>query len=222
MIFFGGGDGFCYAFDPEPASDGTLREIWRYDGNAPHYRKSADGKPMKYGTPKGPSEIVATPVFHQGRVYVAIGQDPESGDGVGRMNCIDPAAGTGDITEKGRVWTYDKIGRSTSTAAVAPDGLLYVADFAGKVYCLESATGKEVWVHDVQSRVWGSTLVADGKVFVGNEDGMLLVLQAGRADKQLAEVECGGPVYSTPVAANGVLFVGTDQNLFAFKEGGAK
>ena len=222
MVFFGGGDGWCYAFDPAPGTDGTLKEIWRFDCNAPEYRKGPDGQPIKHGKPKGPSEIVATPVFANDRVYVAIGQDPEAGDGVGRLNCINPAAGMGDITQAGRVWAYDQIGRSTSTASVGPDGLLYVADFAGKVYCVDANTGREVWVHDTQSRIWGSTLLADGKVYVGNEDGFVQVLQAGRAKKLLGEIEFGGPVYSSPLAANGVLYVTTDQNLYALRAGGGQ
>src|SRR4051794_33729739 len=66
MIIFGGGDGFCYAFDPMPipGPDGTpiLKELWRFDANSPGHRMK-DGKPIKYGGDEGPREILATPVF---------------------------------------------------------------------------------------------------------------------------------------------------------------
>jgi outer membrane protein assembly factor BamB len=216
QVIFGGDDGFCYGFDPVPTADGTLKELWRYDCNAPAYRAASDGKPMKYGTSKGPSGVLATPVVANDRVYIAIGQDPENSDGVGRLNCIDPTK-TGDISKTGQVWTFDQIGRSMSTVSVA-DGLLYVADFAGRIYCLDADTGKLNWTHDGQSALWGSTFVADGKVYVGNEDRFIFTFAAGREKKLLAENEFPSPIYSTPVAANGVLYIATSDNLYAFSE----
>ena len=211
LVVFGAGDGWCYGLEPE-----TLKEAWRFDCNPPQYR-AKDGKPVKYQpTAAGsPSEVVATPVVHDSRVYLAIGQSPENGDGNGAMSCIDGTK-TGDITRSGAVWRYDKINRSVSTASVA-DGLVYVADFAGFVYCLDAASGKEVWKLDTQARIWGSTLLADGKVYAGNENGTLLVLAAGRELKKLAEIDFAAPILSTPVAANGVLYVATDKHLYALQ-----
>ena len=60
MVVFGGGDGYCYAFEAEPV-DGVLKEIWRFDCNPPQYRVNPKTKkPIKYGHSKGYSEIVAT------------------------------------------------------------------------------------------------------------------------------------------------------------------
>ena len=212
LVVFGAGDGWCYGFEPE-----TLKEVWRCDCNPPQYRTGKDGKPVKYQpTAAGsPSEIIATPIVHENRVYVAIGQNPENGDGRGAITCIDGTK-AGDVTSSAVVWRNDTINRSVSTASVA-NGLVYLADFAGFVYCLDSATGKEVWKHDTQSRIWGSTFVADGKVYVGNENGTLTVLAAGREMKKLAEVDFAAPIYSTPVAANGVLYVATDKHLYALQ-----
>jgi outer membrane protein assembly factor BamB len=213
MVVFGGGDGFCYAFEPEPV-DGVLKEIWRFDCNPPQYKVNPKtNKPIKHGNSKGFSEICATPVIHDGNVYIATGQDPEAGDGVGNLSCID-ATKTGDITATGKVWSYDQIGRSLSSVSVS-GGLVYAADYAGQVRCLDAATGEEKWAHDTEGRVWGSTLVADGKVYVGTEERMLHVFTAGPEDKKIGEIELDGPVYSTPVVANGVLFVTSDKTLYA-------
>jgi outer membrane protein assembly factor BamB len=121
QLIFGGGDGWAYGFDPVPVEDDdgfmVFRELWKYDCNPPHYRHDEDGEPIKYATYKGPSEIISTPVIKNEKIYVAIGQDPEHGEGLGNLVCIDPTK-TGDITQSGRVWEYDKIDRTISTAAV--------------------------------------------------------------------------------------------------------
>jgi len=211
LVVFGGGDGWCYGFDLD------LNEVWRYDCNPKGYRTGTDGKPIKYEHEKGPSEVIATPVAVDGRVYVGIGQDPEKGDGVGAFNCIDGTK-TGDVTGTGQVWQFTGIQRSMSTASVA-DGLVYVGDFAGFVYCLDAATGKELWKHDTEGRMWGSTLLADGKVYAGNENGVLTVLAAGKEPKKVGEIDFGSTLYSTPVAANGTLYVATDKHLYAIGKG---
>src|SRR5438552_18578716 len=214
LILFGGGDGFCYAFDPKPVKEGDssfLKTAWKYDCNP------AERKKFKYPAAEGPSEINATPVFYKNRVYVAVGQDPEHGEGVGNLTCID-ATKTGDITQTGKIWSFDKIHRSISTVSIDPEsGLLFVGDFSGFVYCLDAETGKLNWIHDMKAHIWGSTLVADGKVYVGDEDGDFTVLAASKEKKILSEVNLGAPVYSTPIVANGVIYVSSNTHLFAFR-----
>jgi outer membrane protein assembly factor BamB len=219
MLVFGGGDGFCYGFDPNPApstdgSPGTLREIWRCDCNPPHLRKK-EGKATRYGDPDGPSEIVATPVLYGERVYAGIGQEPEQGEGSGCLTCID-ATHSGDVTETGKVWSVESIGRTVSTVSIA-DGLLYAAEFTGVVHCLDVNDGKELWSHDTEGHIWGSTLVADGKVYVGNEAGTFTILAAGKQKKLVATADFKEPIYSTPVATDSVLYVATQSRLYALR-----
>jgi outer membrane protein assembly factor BamB len=218
VVVFGGGDGFCYGFDPTPDSAGTLREIWRCDCNPPE-RRTKDGKPRKHSDPDGPSEIISTPVVAGDRVYVAIGHEPEGGEGAGAITCID-ASRTGDITASGKIWVNDAVNRSVSTASVA-GGLVYLADFPGIVHCLDAGTGKEIWQHDTEGHIWGSTLVADGIVYVGNESGTLFVFAAGKDKKLLGQVDTKDPIYSTPITSGHMLYVNTSGNLYAV-EGEAK
>jgi len=218
LCIFGGPDGWVYGFRPTPVEgeDGftILDEAFRFDANPPEYR-IRNGKPVRYATVAGPSEIIATPVVHNNRVYVPIGQDPEHGEGAGNLVCIDPTA-TGDITKSGAVWTYPLINRSLSTPAIVDD-LLYVGDFSGFVYCFDANSGELYWKHDTMSHIWGSALVADGKVFIGNEDGYLTILKAGREKEMIAEIDMKSPIYSSPVAANGVLYIQTHTHLFSIK-----
>jgi outer membrane protein assembly factor BamB len=211
ILLWGGGDGFAYGFEPKPVLDkeedlNILKELWRYDCNPPEYRKK-DGEPIKYATFRGPSEVIGTTVIADGLSYAVIGQDPEHGDGVGMLSCLDPATGKPK-------WTYKEIGRSISTPSIK-DGLLYIAEYDGDLHCLDAKTGKVHWVHETQSRIWGSTLVADGKVFLPTEDGDVHILAATKDKKVLGNVNFGAPVYSSPIVANNVLYVATMTHLYA-------
>ncbi len=216
-VFFGGGDGWLYAFDAEPkVKDDTayLKTIWKYDANPPEYR-IRNGQPVRYPSEEGPSEINATPVFYKDRVYVAIGQDPEHGEGIGHLVCVD-ATKTGDVTKTATIWEFKGIYRSISTVSIDPEtGLLFVGDFSGFVHCLDAETGQEYWTHDMKAHMWGSTMVADGKVYVGDEDGDLVVMAASKEKKLLSETNLSDPVYATPIVANGVIYVQTSGHLFA-------
>src|SRR5438270_543166 len=180
----------------------TGKKLWEFDTN-----------PKDSVWPKTRNELIATPVIYQDRVYIGNGQDPEHGEGVGHFYCID-ATKRGDITQSGRVWQFDKIRRSISTASIV-DGFLYVPDFSGFLHCLDAKTGQEYWTHDMFAAVWGSTLVVDGKVYLGDEDGDVTILQAGKEKKVLGEMNMGSAVYATPVPAHGALFLNNRNQLFA-------
>ncbi len=238
QVYFGGGDGVIYAFDAQPQK-GTgapivpvlpgpefkrdedkdldyLKKVWWADLNPPEYKVKA-GKLIKYPSPEGPSEINATPVFYKNRVYVTTGQDPEHGDGIGHFVCLD-ATKSGDLTKTGVIWDYKGINRSISSCSIDPaTGLLFIADFSGFITCLDAETGKLHWIYDLKTHIWGSTLVADGKVYVGGESGDVVVLAAKGGDKAvvLSTMDLGAPVYSTPIVANGTLYIGSQTHLFA-------
>jgi outer membrane protein assembly factor BamB len=218
-VYFGGGDGVLYALDTKPVKEddiNIIKKVWWFDAVPEEYKKDKTGKPIKYPAAEGPSEINSTPVFYKNRVYVPIGQDPEHGEGVGRLVCVD-ATKTGDITKTGLIWDFKEIHRSISTVSIDPEtGLLFVADFSGFVFCLDAETGKKYWEYDMKAHMWGSTFVADGKCYVGDEDGDFVVLAATKeGPKVLSEVNMGSPVYSTAIVANGNLYIGSQTHLFA-------
>jgi hypothetical protein len=166
--------------------------------------------------PKTRNEIISTPVIYEDKVYLANGQDPEHGEGVGHMYCID-ATKRGDITQTGRVWHYDKIRRSISTPAIS-DGIVYQPDFSGFLHALDAKTGQVYWTHDVFAAVWGSPIMIDGKLYLGDEDGDIVILQEGKTKKVIAEINMASSVYSTPVPANGTLFIANRNQLYAIAE----
>ncbi len=205
QVIFGGGDGWCYSYKPE-----TGELIWKFDLNPKDAKWAAHGR----GTRSG---IISTPVVFDDKVFLAVGQDPDHGDGPGHLYAID-ATGRGDITETGRVWHVggDDFRRSLSSVAIA-DGLLYAADLMGYLYCLDAKTGARHWRHDTFAAIWGSPFVVDGKVFVGTTDGEVVVLGHGKELEELAANDVRSTVYTTPVVANGVLYVSTRNQLVAIQ-----
>ena len=204
QVVHGQGDGWVRGYEAE-----TGKKLWEFDTN-----------PKESVWPKTRNELISTPVIVDNVVYIANGQDPEHGEGVGHAYAID-ATKRGDITKTGLIWHYDKIRRSISTAAVY-EGIVYMADFSGFLHALDAKTGKPFWTHDMFAAVWSSPLIVDGKLYLGDEDGDVVVMQPGREMKIISEVNMGSSVYSTVVPANGTLFVMNRNQLWALAEGASR
>jgi outer membrane protein assembly factor BamB len=205
QVIFPGGDGRLYAFVPESGEP-----LWSFQCNP------SDSK-WKLGGHGTRNNIIATPVIYDGKVFISVGQDPEHGEGPGHLYAVD-ATQRGDITATGALWHNDEVQRAMSTVAVH-DGVLYFCDLTGLLRALDPATGETFWDHDLYAAVWSSPYVVDGKVFLGDEDGNLTVLTAGREKREIFKGNFGSCVYTTPVAANGVLYVTSREQLFALAQG---
>ena len=194
------GDGWVRGYEAESG-----KKLWEFDTN-----------PKDAVWPRTRNELISTPVIYDNRVYIANGQDPEHGEGTGHFYAID-ATKRGDITQSGAIFHFDKIRRSISTAAIA-DGLLYIADFSGYLHCLDAKTGQLHWTHDVLAAVWSSPFVVDGKVYLGDEDGDVIILAHSKEKKVLAEMNMGSAVYGTIVPANGTIYLNNRSQLFAIAQ----
>ena len=205
QVVIPGGDGWVYSFEPK-----TGELIWKFDANPKESLWQLGGAGTR-------NNIISTPVFVEGKVYVGVGQDPEHGEGPGHFYAID-ASQTGDVTESAALWHLggENFKRTMSTAAIA-DGLIYIADLSGNLYCLDQDSGKVNWTYEAFAAIWGSPFVADGKVYLGDEDGEIAVLATGREMKVIAENNMFSPVYTTPIARDGVIYVASASELFAIE-----
>ena len=201
QVLFGGGDGWLRAYD---AASGS--ELWRFDGNP----KDAVWRPRPGVFSRG--AILASPVCADGRVFVAMGEDPSHGDGPSLLHAVRPD-GRGDVTDSGRLWTCDKVGRVVGTPIVS-DGLLYVGDLGGKVHCIDAATGAVTWNHETHGAIWGCLVLAGGRLYAGNEDGRMTVLRAGRRKELIAEFEMDAPLYSRPAVVGDAMYLATARRLY--------
>ncbi|MFT5093739.1 MAG: hypothetical protein ACI93T_002569 [Porticoccaceae bacterium] len=272
QVIFAGGDGWVYSFDPKGDGDGNAKLLWKLDGNPKDSKWILGGRGTR-------NNIIATPVVYDGMVYVAVGQDPEHGEGVGHVWCIDPNK-RGDVsstlakgkdgkeisprrlqnvdTEEGEkielnpnsavVWHYTKVDsdgngkfafeetmhRTIGTAAIKND-LLFISDFSGLFHCLDAKKIDEkttnddgthppvvYWKYDMFAAAWGSPLIVDGKVYIGDEDGDIAIFMlssdpevAMPDEEPIAEVNVGNAVYSSPIVANNVLYIANKSTLYA-------
>lgn len=200
QLVSGQGDGWVRGYEAA-----TGKKLWEFDLN-----------PKDSVWPKTRNEVISTPILIDNVVYIANGQDPEHGEGVGHLYAIDPTK-RGDITKTGLIWHYDKIRRSISTGAYK-DGILYYADFSGFLHALDAKTGKPYWTHDMLAAVWASPVIIGDKVYLGDEDGDVVVLQHGKEKKLIGEMNMGSSVYCSVVAANGALFIANRNQLFAIAQ----
>lgn len=220
QIIFAGGDGWVRGYVPA-----TGKLIWEFDANPKDavYRIGGSGTRNYF---------VASPVVHENRLYIGVGQDPEHGEGVGHLWCLNLLP---TVSEEGRprapevAWHFGGqrgptdadaskrpyiFGRTVSTCAVQ-DGLVYAADLRGFLYCLEASSGRELWYHDLGDTVSASPFLVDGKVYLGNWAGQMYVFAQGRQKRLLQTNEMETQILNSPAVANGVLYLPTATHLFA-------
>jgi outer membrane protein assembly factor BamB len=192
---------------------------------------------------------------------VAVGQDPEHGEGEGHLWCLDPTkrgdvsvelavdVKTGEviphqrlqavIEEDGQaardnensavIWHYsnfdqddngeidfeEQMHRSCGTVAIK-NNLLYISDFSGLFHCLDAKTGAVHWTYDMLAAAWGSPLIVEDHVYIGDEDGDVSVFNlSSEKHDPIAEINMGNSVYSTPIVANDVLYIANKTHVFA-------
>ncbi len=217
QVIYGGGDGVCYGFAAldsgvQPDAQRTLQELWRFDGD-PDAPKQ-DIFRWQDNRKEGPSTFTAMPVVHGQRVYAIVGGDLWHGKPLSRLHCINPV-GSGDITRSGKVWSYEFKGFGTATPAIL-NGLAYATSSDGVVHCVDIATGRPVWTHDIHQEVWASPILADGKLFVTTRNGGLVILAAGRAKHELSAIRLDGALSASPAVSKDTLYCATMRTLYAF------
>ncbi len=153
QVVIGQGDGWVRSYEAK-----TGKKLWEFDMN-----------PKDSVWPKTRNEVISTPVIYENVVYIANGQDPEHGEGVGHLYAID-ADETRRYHQDRDDLALRKIRRSISTGAIY-NGILFYSDFSGFLHALDVKTGKPFWKHDMFAAIWGSPIVIDGKVYLGDEDG---------------------------------------------------
>ena len=171
----------------------TGREIWRADGLNPQQR--------------GNYRIVASPVVIDDMIYAPTRRRP--------LLALS-AGGTGDVSGN-VVWKWEGAGAPDVPTPASDGTYFYMVDDRGLATCLDAKTGAVVWGPErtAQGVVSASPHVADGKVFLLNENAVTTVLAAGPEFKVLGTNELDGTyTLSSPVSAGSQLFIRTATHLY--------
>lgn len=220
-LLLGGADAVIYVFDA-PVSNGAA-------GVGPAVLRCAGRLDLDPGTVKekacelngqrgagGPSTIHGMPVAVNGRLYATVGGDRWWGKRESWLVCIGMSGEPdGDVALRER-WRRPLVRHSMSTPAVW-DGMVFVPDSSSRLHCFDADTGVVLWTRELRGEVLGSALVADGKVYVGTQLGVFDALAAARTAAVVGETAVVSPIWGTPAAANGRLFVASMKRLYALE-----
>jgi outer membrane protein assembly factor BamB len=167
------------------------KELWRVNGlnpdNDANYR------------------IVASPVVH-GELIVAPTRE--------RPMLVLKAGGRGDVTKSHVLWSF---GNGPDVPTPVTDGsYLYVINDRGIMWCLEPRSGKEIYGRQrlAPGTYSGSPVLADGKIYITNEDGVTSVVKAGPTFELLASNDFNDYTLSSPAISEGQIFIRTQKHLY--------
>jgi outer membrane protein assembly factor BamB len=171
----------------------TGKELWRANGlnpqNNPNFR------------------IVASPIAFDGIVYAPTRQRP--------LLAIK-AGGRGDITSTHKVWSFDN-GPDVPTP-VTDGKYFYVVTDNGVMFCLDAKTGEPIWGQQrIKTGTYSSSpVLADGKIYLTNEEGFTTVVRSGPKFEVLAEnvLPTDEKVLSSPAISDGQIFIRTADSLY--------
>jgi outer membrane protein assembly factor BamB len=170
----------------------TGKELWRADGLNPRNDSS--------------QRVVASPIVFGEMLFVPSRERPL---------LAFRAIGRGDVTRSGLAWSFDN-GPDVPTPVT--DGVyLYVVRDNGTMWCLDAQTGKPLYARQrlKPSTYSGSPVLAAGRIYVTNEDGVTMVVKAGPEFQVLAENDLGEHTLSSPAISDGQIFIRTDTALYA-------
>jgi outer membrane protein assembly factor BamB len=173
----------------------TGAEVWRAEGLNP----SGDGI----------YRIIASPFVRDGIVYAPSRERP--------MLAMK-AGGRGNITRSHVLWRFMN-GPDVPTP-VTDGTYVYVINDRGIMSCLDAKTGAAIYERQRlrPSTYTGSPILADGKIYVTNEDGLTSVVRAGPNFGVIAENDLGEYTLSSPAVSDGQLFIRTNKFLYAIGE----
>lgn len=177
----------------------TLKELWRANILNPK------NNPM--------NRIIASPVVRDGLIYAPTRVRP--------LSALRPG-GKGDVSKSHLVWQNPN-GPDVPTP-VTDGKYLYITNDRGIVWCLDAKTGAEVYGGKrIKAAIYSSSpVLADGKLYVTNEDGLVTVVKAGPQFEVLAENDMKDYTLSSPAVSDGQLFIRTAGYLYCIGKRAAK
>lgn len=156
-------------------------------------------------TKDGFYRIIASPMVHDGMIYAPTRIKPF---------LAIRAGGKGDVSQSHVAWSFDN---GPDVPSPVTDGkILYVPTDKGIVWALDAKTGKQVYGGKrMRPAIYSSSpVLADGRLYMSNEEGTTVVLKAGPEFEVLAENDLGEYTLSSPAISDGQIFLRTEKAVY--------
>jgi outer membrane protein assembly factor BamB len=154
--------------------------------------------------------VTPSPAVGEGMMFTA------SGFGATALRAIRLEGGADD-TSRQVVWDTKK-GVTTIPSPIYVKPYLYMATEKGIAYCLDAATGKQIWQERLPGSYAASPVYADGRIYFLSETGETTVLEPGSAFRILAQNPLGERCQASMAVANGRFFIRTRENLYGIRK----
>jgi outer membrane protein assembly factor BamB len=129
--------------------------------------------------------------------------------------------GSGDVSKTKVAWsTYENVPDIASP--VGSDELVFTVSNIGLVTCFQASDGKKIWEKNLDFEVQASPGIVGGRLFILDENGVVVTLEAGREFHEIARSRLPDKFLASPAIANGRTFLRGETNLFCLGAAGAK
>jgi outer membrane protein assembly factor BamB len=195
LIIAGSGDGSVVALKPQ-----TGEKMWRY--------------------PMSKRGVNTEVVVYQNTALVSHGEENLDTSEMGLVAAIN-AAGEGELGESDVRWKARGVLGGYSSPVI-DQGVLYQIDNGSNLHAFDLETGERLWMHNLGTIQKASPVIAEGKIYVGNENGDFFILKPSRRgcevlDKdRLGSEESPEIITASPAISNGRVFVVTETAMYCF------
>ena len=218
QVIFAGGDGWVYSFRADKWDRENARPIllWKFDANPKESKWILGGRGTR-------NNIVAIPVIAEERVFVAVGQDPEHGEGQGLLWCIDPTR-RGDVSPQ-LAMTFENDQR-----VQIPHRRLQAVNPKLGEFAVDNPNSAVVWRYDqfdvngdgriefaeTMHRTLASPVIKDGLLFIPDLSGLFHCLDS-KTGKVHWTCDLFAACWGSALIAGDRVFVGdTDGDIAVF------
>lgn len=121
--------------------------------------------------------------------------------------------GKGLLGDKAVVWKYTK-NVPAKSGELLVDDLIYLVHDSGVITCLEAKTGAEVYKLRLPGEYSASPLYAEGRIYVGNQEGLMTVFKPGRNYEPIAANQLEDGFMASPAVSGSALYLRTADALY--------
>lgn len=208
QVIFAGGDGWVYSFKAGRGKDGKGELLWKFDSNPKTSKWILGGRGTR-------NNIISTPVIYDDKLYVAVGQDPEHGEGMGHLWCIDPTK-RGDVSPQLAVMKDDhqKIVPHKRLQAVIPErGEEAIANPNSAVIWHYGHMTEEEYekapFEEQMHRSCGTVAIKDDILFISDFSGLLHCINA-KTGKRNWTYDLLAACWGSPLIVGGHVYIGDE------------